>query len=60
MQFASFREVMMQALVGDELRESPYLVLRVPPNGTAGWFVFRGSTEDVCSGVAGCTQALVL
>ena len=24
----------MQALVGDELRESPYLVLRVPPVAT--------------------------
>ena len=35
-QFASFREVMMQALQGDEMRESPYLVLRVPPMDTTG------------------------
>lgn len=47
-QFASFREVMMQALVGDEMRESPYLVLRVPPANTHDWWVVCCKRRDAC------------
>ena len=45
----------MQALVGDEMRESPYLVLRVPPMAAHGGLLLR---KQNLPRVAGCTQAV--
>ena len=57
-QFASFREVMMQALVGDEMRESPYLVLRVPPLDTRNGGLSDAKAETPVIRMTGFTLGL--